>query len=94
MRVRLGYEFIVTLDRVRAHASSGALAAPLLIMHAEKDQLSLSSGSRWLAAECAAKGNADVTLRILKDVAHEIWFERGNEALIAEAVAWLRAHNN
>ena len=91
MKVRVGNEFIVTLDRVRAHASSGALAAPMLVFHAERDRLSLASGSRWLAAECAAKGNADVTLRLLKDVAHEVWFEAGWEALVAETVAWIRA---
>ena len=91
IRVRLGFEFISAIDRVRAYAASGALAAPLLVFHADKDRLSLSSGSRWLAAESAAKGNADVTLRILPDVAHEVWFERGSEALVKETVAWLRA---
>ena len=88
MRARLGNEFVLGMDRVKALGPTTALDIPMLIMHAEGDELVAASGSHWLRSVAR---NADVTLRLVPDAGHEILNEPVGVALVHEIVLWLSA---
>lgn len=87
IKVRTGAETLGTADRVQA--SLAKVTLPTLVMHGGDDRLVLLSGSERLAREASAK---DLTFTVYDGLYHEIFNEPERETVLADTVAWLKAH--
>jgi len=70
-------------------AAAGKFTLPLLTIQGAEDPIANPAGSQ---AFHDAAGSADKTYRALEGMKHEVFNEIGREPLIADVVAWLRAH--
>ncbi|MGV9799952.1 alpha/beta hydrolase [Mycobacterium sp. NPDC003449] len=68
---------------------ASALAAPLLVVHGEKDRLIPVKGSRLLV-ECVA--TEDVHLKVYPGLYHEVFNEPEKQLVLDDVSAWIEAH--
>lgn len=74
------------LDRAIAEADQFPL--PLLLIHADADEVTLSSGSKRFAA----RHPGDCTLLTYESAYHDLKWEPGWESIFDDAVGWLDDH--
>jgi len=65
------------------------LAAPLLIVHGEKDRLISVEGSRMLAENAAS---AEVALKVYPGLFHEVFNEPEKDLVLDDVTAWIETH--
>jgi alpha-beta hydrolase superfamily lysophospholipase len=65
------------------------LAAPLLIVHGEKDRLISVEGSRILAENAAS---AEVALKVYPGLFHEVFNEPEKDLVLDDVTAWIETH--
>ncbi|MGV0743665.1 alpha/beta hydrolase [Mycolicibacterium sp. XJ870] len=68
---------------------ASALAAPLLVVHGEKDRLIPVAGSRVLV-ECIA--SQDVHLKVYPGLFHEVFNEPEKALVLDDVTSWIEAH--
>jgi len=68
---------------------ASALAAPLLVVHGEKDRLVPVDGSHHLVDCVAAE---DVHLKVYPDLFHEVFNEPERALVLDDVTAWIEAH--
>jgi len=88
MRIRVGAEILRAVAAARAFAHE--LALPVLIQHGADDVLCNPAGSRAYMDLLTA--TRDKTLTEYAGLRHEIFNEPSHPTVLADTVAWLRAH--
>ncbi len=73
----------------RMKAEFGTLKLPLLIMHGTLDKATVPAGSQEFYDHA---GSADKTLKLYEGHFHDLLNDIGKEQVLAEIVAWIRAH--
>ena len=68
---------------------ASALAAPLLVVHGEKDRLVPVDGSHHLVDCVAAE---DVHLKVYPELFHEVFNEPEQALVLDDVTSWIEAH--
>lgn len=85
MRVRWSHELLLAMDAALATAPS--LTVPVLLLHGEKDGLTLQEGSRRFFDAVLIP---DKTICVYPDMYHEIFQDPERDVVLADMLAWLK----